>query len=202
LIYTYGLTGRFFYWGNAGGCMLYTMSLPEKHLLGDVIPMDLPPRHPELFPSVIPVLESMRGMDEVGRDLAFRAAALENIRRHPGKVFRNWRANVNRLVFDYPFSRFPGSHSRQATGNLGFVFSLVWFAALLCLVPAVLRFRAFPLEFRWMLAFAAISLGGLSLLSAYARFVFPLLPILLAGIALTGARVLDIRVSAAGSHAL
>lgn len=193
LTYTYQLTGRFFYWGNTGGSQLYTLTAPEKNLLGDVFPLDMIESHPEVSPSTFALLQDMarspQAANEVWRDERFRQAALENVRRYPRKVFQNWRANVNRLIFDYPFSRFPGSHSRQGTGNLAFIFS-AWFYALM----ASLGFFVWRLAFAsrqhpWRLqphqdlslpgmalGFALVALAGLSLLSAYARFVFPLLP--------------------------
>ncbi len=193
LLYTYRLTGRWFYWGNTGGAQWYSLTLPEKDLLGDVIPIELAAHYPAFFPSEAPFLDSIQNWDEVRRDRAFRRAAWSNIQTHPVKVFQNWRANVNRLIFNYPFSFFPTSHSQERTGNLGLVFSPIWFVCLLCLWPALRRRRNLAPEFRWMLGFAAISLAGLTLVSAYARFVFPLLPVLCGFVALIATRAVEIR---------
>lgn len=180
LFYTYHLTGRFFYWGNTGGSQLYTLTLPEKNLLGDVIPFNVILEHPEISPSAHALLQSLGKDNEVERDLAFRRAAWSNLREYPGKVFQNWRANVNRLIFDSPFSRFPGSHSRQGSGNWAFVFSLWFYALLPTLALAAFTWRSQPWHPITVVAaaFFGISLAGLSLMSAYARFVLPVLPML------------------------
>ncbi len=180
LLYTYQLTGRFFYWGNTGGSQMYTLTLPEKNLLGDIIPFNAILEYPEISPSAHALLQSIASDNEVERDMAFRRAAWNNLRNHPGKVFQNWRANVNRLVFDTPFSHFPGSHSRQGSGNLAFLFSFWFYAFLPTVAIAIFTWRSQTWRPITVVAigFSWISLAGLSLLSAYARFVLPLLPAL------------------------
>lgn len=193
LAYTWRLTGKIFYWGNTGGSQLYTLTLPEDHLLGDVVPVNWAVGYPEFFPSEHAFLKRIESWNEVDRDIAFRAEAWRNIHAHPGKFLRNWRANVNRLAFDHPYTRFPWAQSGTRTGNLSFVTAPAFFLFLFCLYPVLRNRSAFPGEAFWLLAFAAVSLGGLSLLSAYARFVFPLLPILALGAGLTFHLALDFR---------
>jgi hypothetical protein len=178
LVYTYQLTGKVFYWGNTGGSQLYTLTLPEPHLLGDVIPMEQVQIHPAISPSAYALLNTMNSMDYVQQDIAFRKAAMENIRQHPKKAFQNWRANCTRLVFDFPFSHFPTSHSKLRTGNLSFLFAFWFYFACVSFCYGSFRWRQIGPSSWLALGFFGVSIAALSLVSGYARFVFPLLPML------------------------
>jgi len=106
LVYTRSLTGKVFYWSDAGGSSLYWMSTPYWDELGDW--------HTNRAVFEDPSLEEHRGvlaqilsLDSVERDEAFKARALENIVRHPAKFLYNWAANVGRLLFNFPYSHTP-----------------------------------------------------------------------------------------------
>lgn len=178
LAYTWKLTGKAFFWSNSGGSQLYCMTLREKELLGDWLNFDAVLAFPDFFHGQIGFYRELSRMDYVGRDAAMKAAALRNIKADPRKYFRNWRANVNRMVFGYPVSRYPGSDPELATGNRSFVYALPFFLLLFTLPAAWKRRRSLPPELHACLGFAALSLGGLSLVSAFPRMVFPLLPLL------------------------
>lgn len=178
LTYTYSLTGKAFFWSNSGGSQLYCMTLREKELLGDWLNFDAVLTFPDFFHGQAPYYRELARMDYVSRDAAMKAAALRNIKADPRKYFRNWRANMNRMVFGYPVSRYPGSDSELATGNRSFIYAIPFFLALFAL-PAAWRGRAgIPAGIQACLAFALMSLGGLSLVSSFPRIVFPLLPLL------------------------
>ena len=117
-------------------------------------------------------------MDYVARDQAMKAAALRNIKEHPRKYFRNWRANVNRMVFGFPVTRYPGSDPQLATGNRSLVYAFPFFLCLFAVPGAWARRARIPPGAWVCLFFSLVSLGGLSLLSAFPRMVFPLLPLL------------------------
>ena len=109
------------------------------------------------------------------------------MRGNPGKFFRNWRANVNRMVFGYPVSSHPGADPDLATGNRAFVYALPFILSLFAL-PAVFV-RSMPPALWALLAFLGVSLGGLSLLSAVPRQAFPLLPLLWVWIVFAGEKL-------------
>lgn len=178
LAYTYQLTGKAFFWSNSGGSQLYCMTLREKELLGDWLNFDAVLAFPEFFKGQAGFYRELSRMDYVSRDAAMKAAAVRNIQADPGKYFKNWRANVNRMVFGYPVSRYPGSDPELATGNRSFVYALPFFLVLFTLPVAWKRRRSLPPELQACLGFAVLSLGGLSLVSAFPRMVFPLLPLL------------------------
>ncbi len=191
LLYTYRLTGKFFYWGNTGGSQLYTLTVPEPKLLGDVIPMNVVSEHPEAFPSEAELMKKLASLNEVEKGEQFKKAAIANIKKYPKKFFLNWCANVNRLIMDYPFSHFPTSHSELKTGNLSFTYAPIFFLCLLCLWPTWKHRKKIPVEILYSLGFAILSLAGLSLLSAYSRFIFPLLPIFCLWISLIFSRFIE-----------
>ncbi len=194
LLYTYALTGRIFYWANSGGTALYTLSAPEPNLLGDIFPLNIVSEYPEIFPSQSAYLPSLSQLNHVEYNSALLREAVRNIRNHPLKALLNWRANLNRLIMDFPFSTFPGSHSRLNTGNWSLVYFPAFFLSLFLLFPTLLRWRHFPAEILILVGVLALSLVAFSLVSSYARFVYPLLPLLLLWLGGVWARALRIRV--------
>ncbi len=179
LAYTFKVTGKVFYWGNSGGVQLYCMSLTEDYLLGDWLNFDAVLAHPQFFREQHEIFKNLASQDYVTRDEWFQKAAIKNIREKPEKFFRNWRANLNRMVFGYPQSRYPGADSALATGNRSVVYAGVFFLWGLCVIPLSLRWNRVPSELKMALVFTLIALGGLSLLSAIPRLIFPLIPPLL-----------------------
>ena len=179
LAYTYKITGKLHYWGNSGGVMLYCLSVPEKELVGDWLNFDTVRGSPEFFKHETDVFLEMAKLDYIARDSAFKKLAMENIKAHPKKFFWNWRANVNRLVFGFPVSPYPGSDLELKTGNRSFFYALPILLFFFALIPGWLSRKAIPIEAHLVLFFALISLGGLSLLSGIPRQVFPILPILM-----------------------
>jgi hypothetical protein len=177
LAYTHAKTGRLFFWSNSGGSQLYCMTLGEKEFLGDWLNFEEVLFFPEFFKQQTVFYRELDKMDYLSRDQAFKQAALRNLRHHPRKVFQNWRANVNRMVFGFPVSRYPGSDPELATGNRSFVYALPFYLCLIALWPAWTRRRQLSAPLWGALGFALVALGGLSLLSAIPRMVFPLLPI-------------------------
>lgn len=182
LVHTYHKTGKVFFWSNSGGSQLYCMTLPEKELLGDWLNFEEVLYFPDFFKEENGFYKELDRMDYLRRDEAFKRAALRNIRAHPKKVFQNWRANLNRMVFGFPESRYPGASPDLSTGNRAVVYALPFFLAAVLAWPAWKRRAALPAALWACLAFGAIAFGGLSLLSAIPRMVFPLMPLLALGL--------------------
>lgn len=176
--YTYRLTGKPFFWSNSGGSQLYCMTLIEKELLGDWLNFEAVLVYPEFFKGQVGFYRELSAMNYVSRDQAMKAAAIRNIKSHPSKYFRNWRANINRMVFGFPVSRYPNSDPELSTGNRSFVYAFPFFLGLFMAPAGWARRKSVPAGVHACLAFGAISLGGLSLLSAFPRMVFPMLPLL------------------------
>ncbi len=178
LAHTWAKTGKANFWGNAGGFQLYYMSLPEKEYYGDWLNWIAVLEHPELFPNHVDFIRETVKLDFVTQDSVFKSEARRNCREHPGKCVKNWRANVNRMVFDYPNTHYPGSEAGLSTGNRAFVYAFPFFLILILAVPGWRARHSIPAWIHACLVFALISLGGMSLVCAIPRQVFPLLPLL------------------------
>lgn len=188
---TYSLTGKVFYWGNSGGLSLYWMTSPHAADLGDWHADREVVENRELALNHGAFIERVQSLPSVARDAALKAKAVENIANHPAMFVRNILANMGRLVFDYPYSYRP-----QKLSTYFYIFPALYLvaAATVALICTVARRREIPYEIRSLLVFGALAFGGSSLLSAYARMSYPLIPIVLLWIAFTFTRMLDIRI--------
>jgi hypothetical protein len=189
-IYTWRLTGRALYWSNAGGTTLYWMSTPFAGEYGDWN-NDTLTAHCTEGPEAPCDTERLRAnhqadYDEiyrftgVARDDAFKRIALANIRRHPGKYLQNCAANVGRMFFG-----FPASYTCQRLRTLARVPPGSILAALMLasLLPTVLDWRKIAPPARFALALCGLYLGASTLVSAYARQLTVVVPLLLLWIA-------------------
>lgn len=183
LAYTQAVTGRFPYWGNSGGAQLYGLTLGDERFRGDWLNSDAVIADPGFYGEISAFYAAIDTLGFVAQDDSLKAAALRNIRRHPAKVIRNWRANINRLVLGYPVTDYPGHSPELSTGNRSLIQGL-WLYALVsgCLL-FLWRRRFPPLGLALPLGFAVVSTFGLTFVSAEPRMVFPLLPIFYGAIA-------------------
>lgn len=179
LVYTYSLTQKVFYWGNAGGLQLYWMSTPYENELGDwhvpTLEEDstLMKNHGVFFASI-------DHLGPVEKDEALKHQAILNIKTHPKKYLYNWIANVGRTFFSHPLS-----FLKPSNGLFHYLFPnifLIVFAALTAL-PTVRYYKHFPLELLILLLFTLVYLGGISVMASYPRFLFPVVPIWMTWIA-------------------
>jgi hypothetical protein len=188
LWHTHSLTGRTFYWGTSGGLSLYWMSAPYPGELGSWYSNQDVKEMPELAPHR-EFFARLEGLSDVDVDNALRKQAIANILHHPRYFGAHWAANVGRLLFSYPYSYTP-----QRLTTYFFLapnmFVVVLF--LFSLFPAVQRPKAIPFEMWALLIFAGIAFGGSTLLSAYDRQFWPLVPILCAWMGFVYIRLLKI----------
>jgi len=191
LIYTYHITGRAFYWGNASD-NLYWMSTPYEGEYGDWKgPLT---RNPVEYGNYnIPGAEDtliahhqkdyseiyqLKGTIE--QDDAFEKIAINNIKSHPLKYAQNIFYNIGRMIFHYPFSyaiQRPKPLFVMPVNGILFTFML------LCLGPTLINWRKIIFPVRFMLSFALLYLGASSLASAETRMFTVIVPILLSWIA-------------------
>jgi hypothetical protein len=190
--YTYSLTGKPLYWGNSGGSVLYWMSTPYENEFGDwqhpeaVLSKNyIPQRHKELF-NRISVLSGIQ------RDDILKKEAIHNIISNPAKFFKNWLANVGRLLFNYPYS-----YTSQKLSTLFYIipnmFIIVF--SILCIYPTYIRRKLVPYEIYSLLLFGIIIFGGSSFLSAYERQFRPVVPILMLWISFTLNKIVKIKIA-------
>ena len=193
LAYTFTLTGHFFYWGSVGGMSLYWMSSPYDGDLGDWHSADKVKKVPELSRHHGQFFRSLEALTQPEKDNAFKRQALHNIVSRPAKFVKNWIANLGRLFFNYPYSYTP----QKLDTYVYFLPNAVLMVLLaLSLYPGWRARRKIPDEILSMLLFAFIGLAGLSLLSAYARFLLPFIPILVLWLCYAGFNLVKIEVLA------
>lgn len=187
LVYTYSITGRPLYFGNSGGVLLYWMSTPYDSETGDWKESDLTTSYragahvpdnanrllKEYHYSSHKEILKHQGVE---RDEAYKKAAIDNIKAHPVKYFKNWLANIGRLLYDFPNSyvyQTPLQLFKLPTNSITVLLSLA------CLVPTLMYWRKIPFGIRFLLILTLVYLGPSTLLSAYSRFFNIIVPILL-----------------------
>ena len=200
LIYTYQLTGKFFYWGNSGGMSLYWMSSPYQYEYGD---WQLPELHSfvnQAYPSAegdsilkANHIDEMTGILKytgVEQDEMFKRAALKNIKSHPKKYLRNCFYNVSRMLFNFPYSY---TYQNPPTIYNILLGSLMLWGCILCMVPTVLNWGKiiYPLKFMLLIVFIYMALT--MLVSAYSRQFDVIAPVIIFWIAFIAERTIIIK---------
>lgn len=213
LLYTYQLTGKFFYWSNSGGLSLYWMSTPYQNELGDwygsTFLINDTTKYSELkdndyFNYILltardsvmranhgEFFKELQSLGPIKTDETLKRKAIKNIRNHPTKFIKNWIANVGRLFFHYPFSY------RDQTINT-FIVLIPSFILLLMFVfstiTAVKKWTFIPNELKILLLISLIYIGGSSLVSAYGRMFLPVIPVFLIWICYIFDKFIEIKI--------
>lgn len=175
LLYTFSLSGHIFYWGNSGGLSLYWISSTNTQNLGDWFSFQSVFIRPELA-SHRPLFETLTQLDPIARDVALQNAAINNIRSNPIKFLQNVFANISRLWFSFPFS-----FTQQKLTTLFYLIpnSFILMLLILCIPVLFIKRRAVKPEAVSFILFAGAGFGLHALLSAYARMLLPIIPMLL-----------------------
>lgn len=185
LLYTWNLTGRPFYWSNAGGANLYWMSTPVPGEWGDWFNEDLQPNWSVdgIVPGAEEKLQRDHGADMaelkqytgLAKDDLYKQKAFNNIRNHPMSFGKNWVANTGRLLFNFPYTY-------RKTGP-GLLFNmLLHLIVMLLAIPLIIRARrqklALPFFLQFTLALVLIYFAGSTLLSALIRMFYVVFPVI------------------------
>jgi hypothetical protein len=181
LIYTYSITGRVFYWSNAGGMSLYWMSNPVEGEYGewynDSLTSQRLDKHSQelLKANHSAEYSEINSLTGIERDDRYKAFAIQHVREHPGKISCNWLANISRMFFNYPVGYKPFSFGTALNmiANIPLLVLLIY-ATLL----SWKRRREIPFALKFLLMISFIYLFGSSLLSAYDRMLYILIPVL------------------------
>lgn len=173
LTYTYNVTDKFFYFGNSGGMSLYWMSTPYEKESGDWHFFNTIEEKPNIKNNHIEFINSLKDLTPVAKDEALKKKAIENIINHKLKYFKNWISNLGRIFFGYP-------HDLQTTSNRMLFYVVPDTLLVICLiitfVLSFLTFKEIELPIILISSFSLIYLGGISLLSSYHRFLYPIMP--------------------------
>jgi 4-amino-4-deoxy-L-arabinose transferase-like glycosyltransferase len=189
LFYTYSLTGRIFYLGNSGGMSLYWMSTPYQGEYGDwnnfnftancvdpTTPCNaelLKINHQKDFEQIL----QFKGVEQEDE---FKKLAIKNIKEHPLKYFQNCVANISRLFFGIPASYF---YQRQSILLRLPPNAIIATLMLFCLIPTIINWKKITYTIRFLLIFMFLYLGSCTLVSAYPRQFYIIVPIVLFWIA-------------------
>ena len=186
LFYTYQLTGKAFYWSNAGGMSLYWASTPIEGEYGDWNDAEF--RAYCGYDSLLPCNAALfaKGHQQdyneiykyagVARDEAFKQKAMDNIRQHPAKYFKNTLANTGRFFFGIP-----GSYQYMRYQNLwrilpnAIVFCIFLFSA----AVSLLNIKKHPPLLVVLLSVLFFYFGASIVVSALQRQLYVVLPIIL-----------------------
>jgi len=219
LIYTYYLTGKFFYLGTLAGNNMYWMTSSAPNEYGTWFP-DIPPKpdtnaalhdkHPAQ--DVNPVIslkrifvpgaedslklyhqedfDEFRKYDGVELDDAYKRVSYQNIKAHPAKYLQNCFSNFGRMLFGYP-----NSYMIQKPGDLLRIppNGIILVLSLLCLLPTLINWRKIDYPIRFLLFFAVLYLGGSVFGSADIRMFSIIAPIMLLWIAYIMQRAIKVK---------
>ncbi len=188
LVYTYRMTGKVFYWSNAGGLQLYWMTSPFAGDRGDWHSPERVAATPALRKNHGAFFDRLARLpDAIARDQAMKQKALERLRAHPMAFAKNWGANVSRMLFGAPVSHRPKPWPEvlaYAVPNLFLLIPLAWVAVARRRGPFGVPPAVRALGFLALVAFAASSL-----VSAYGRMLTPLVPLVAVWLLVAGHRL-------------
>ena len=187
LIHTYNLTSKVYYWGTAGGLQLYWMTTLNPHEYGDWNNETLTV---ECFSGNIfcnqefwakthePIMQEVRKFSQannmVEMDTYLKTKAIANIKKSPVKYIKNIIANIGRMVFGYPFS-----YTFQTMGGLFRIIINALFVFPFLIAIGLVVWQRFPRSELTMLLLILGYIGASSLVSAYPRQLFPVVPAIL-----------------------
>jgi Dolichyl-phosphate-mannose-protein mannosyltransferase len=187
LTYTYHITGRLFYWGNAGGMSLYWMSSPYENEYGDwKVPELTNNQYPVLFKtSDAAIILRKNHSKEIGfilkhneieQDALFKKIAIANIKKDPLKFLVNYGNNFSRMLFNFPYSY---SYQDAAIVRNIISGSLILWGSVIGIVLTCFNWRkvAYPVKLLLLITSVYLLLSGA--LSAYPRQLDVMMPILL-----------------------
>ncbi len=174
LIYTHSLTGKVFHWGTSGGETIYWMSTPYAREFGDWRSAAELRECPETRKNHGDLFGELAKMTPVEADGELRSRAVRNIVESPGKYMLNIVANIGRMLFSYPYSY---AEDRLTTYFWAIPNMFVFVTMMFCVYPTWVACKRVPGEIYTLLLFGCAAFGASSLVSAYARQFYVLLPL-------------------------
>jgi hypothetical protein len=184
LAYTADVSGRFPYWGNSGGESLFWMSptgIPGQ--TGEFNGARTVFERPSLAPAR-PLFARLDRLAPLERDLELQRVAAANVRARPGGWARNLAANAVRLWFLVPTRPAPptGAVAMYILFDTALLLACGW-----ATVALWRRRRSLPAAVVPLAAFAFAGLAIHLLPSADPRMTLPLVPVLIALVAVARA---------------
>jgi len=205
LAFTYGVTGKLFYWSSNGGLLLYWTSSPYKTDMGEWHTMQINHDHFAARYNKFSGLDSLylrkvndiiiseindnhrefnnslsKSKNIIEYDDALKAKAFENIKNYPSSFITNWILNTGRLLVGIPHAIYHKPPFSPFFTLLNTVkSSFVLFLFLTAIVLFFRNFSVFNYHTIWMLLLLMIYLGGQSILAVQSqRFLLPIYPLI------------------------
>jgi 4-amino-4-deoxy-L-arabinose transferase-like glycosyltransferase len=185
LYYTAKLTGNFPYWGNSGGSSLYWMSTPIEGEFGEWNNADFTANcgHDIKIPCNSSLIEKnhkadfeeMQGLTTLEQDHRLKEIAIRNIKTYPLKYCRNILSNISRMFFGIPNSYF---YQREQTAIRIFPNAILFTILVFSLGIFFTNISYFSFEIRFLVFLSLLYLALTSLVSAYPRHLYVLVPCL------------------------
>lgn len=206
LAYTFHLTGKIYYFGDSGGMSLYWMSTPFENETGDwyherelyidyskkaaIDPetKDLKEKSKYLLENHGKDYEEINKFSGIARDEVYKKIAINNIKAHPLKFFKNCVSNAERFFFHFPYS-----YSVQRNNLKIPLTSIVVVCMLFSLLFSLLNWRSMLFPVRFILLFIFLYIGGSILVSAYIRMFTIIIPIVFFWIAYVFQRSIQLK---------
>jgi hypothetical protein len=180
LIYTYSLTGKLFYWSNAGGDQLYWKSNPNATEYGDWHSFTFEGEqhnNPKLINNHIAFRDYLANFNSIEKDEILKKKAIENIKLKPSKFLKNWISGIGTMLFASPFSykiQKPEHLLIAIPNSFIFVFSILFLIPTFRLIIS----KKIPFGIIFLLTTMCIYFLGSSLLAVYWRQFNPIVPII------------------------
>ena len=177
LVYTYNLTGKPFYYANSGGKSLYWMSTPYENEHGDWMLFETLEQNTNVYKNHKYFLSSIKNLSPIEKDNILKKKAVSNIISNKKKYLENWIDNINRTLFGFPFKNQEVLSSYTFTFRIfsnAIIFTLFLFSFLI----SVINIKKIKFEIIFILFFTVIYLGGISIVSSYPRFLYPVIPLI------------------------
>lgn len=185
IIYTYSLTGKFFYLSSEGGKVFYWMTSLDEHEFGDWNNNNFNANcSGKVFCNADYIAKNHASeIDRINRcsnaleaDSLFKKFAIQHIKANPIKYAKNWFANIGRLLFG-----FPASYYFQSPTTLVRIYinSIILLAIVYSLIISLWNWKKIPIEIKILILFSMIYLGVSSLVSAFPRQFNVMVPTIL-----------------------
>lgn len=190
LIFTYSITSKVFYWGASGGASLYSMTTTAPHEYGNWIPVNFKFEGSRSQPDYVQeyateqfqknhaiIINKLAKAENVfERDDIYKKSAIANLKKSPITFAKNWIANLSRMLFRFPFSYY-----QHDLVPLLYILPNAFVIVLGFISLAVFFFyrKKAPVWLRGTLTVLCIYLGFSSVLSAYPRQFYVVMPLVL-----------------------
>jgi hypothetical protein len=145
----------------------YVLTYPDPNALGDIAPRTL----------VDIQVESASPDGYLGESIYWQEG-FRNVKTHPSKTIQNWRANINRMVFDFPHSHGTGIPTVVGTGNAAFFTASVCLLLVMAIYPYYHGRKLLPAEVHVIFACSVLGLGFRSFFAAGGNALWPWVPTL------------------------